>query len=941
MAGVPASGPGSLIPRPAGRVLVDVHVADTSLATVAAIAAAGAQVVAVSADTRTITAEVAPTDLGALSSAAPVSYVAEVLAPQVGSRRQGAAGTGAVVQASPLCTGVVSEGDTQLNAATARTTLAVTGAGVRVGVISDSYNSLGGASTDVTAGDLPGPTNTCGYTTPVTVQADIGAGLGTDEGRAMLQIVHDLAPAAPLSFATAYVGEADFANQIRNLKVNGAKVIVDDVAYLDEPMYQDGIVAKAINDVTAGGTTYLTAAGNETTTIGGKDVSSYEATGGYRPTACPVGVDAGTLDCHDWDPGAGVANGDTITVDNGGTVQPILGWNEPQLGLTTDLDLYLVDTATNAIVLKADTDNVFGTGQAFETLGYTNHSGVTKTYKLVVARYSGNLPQFKIIFLQLSGVTAISFNTNAGGDLFGPSLFGHSAAQAAVSVAAVPYNDSTTVEPFSSTGPARTCWGPVSGAIAAAGISPCLIKQPDVAATDGAQTSFFFQQSGGVFRFYGTSAAAPHAAAIVALQRQKQPCRSNTELIAALKASGRPVGAFGVPRVGSGLVDAVTAVTGLGTCVATVAAAGAPGPQSAIGAVLAGGANQYNIPAVPTTPFTVPNDFECPTLAYVAAAPGAGQALAPNGSAAGLNALAAQESGPTAQRGCIDVVRSTLPPRTVAGGDTATFEYYAFAFDAITWASPSLRAPGTITVQQLRDVFSCKTTNWDQLPGGGGGQIKRFMPAPGTDLYQLFVSRLLGGVAPAVGRGPDTSTYGALDLGCPAVTTVAENAGADPLITQSADYQSAILPYSTAAWIYQATNAANPTLDRRGAARLGGFKNSLGVGVLPVTWSGPARRFFMNSLVVNDANPAVANPADTSVLAGVVYVYNVIDNDLTTGYFTARDAAVGFDDTGVDKSPLCSGAKVSTLLSWGYLPLAPATSPGGNPLVTCRKDPIP
>ncbi len=950
--GVPAAGPGSLVVRPSGRILVSIHVADVSLATEAAVVAAGAQVLNVSADTMTITAEVTAADLAAVSAAAPVRYVVEVLAPSVGSRKSAgltppptgtatSAAAGPVTFAGPACpTGVVSEGDAQLNAATARSSQVVSGAGVRVGVISDSYNARSGAATDVTTGDLPGAANPCGYTTPVTVQSDVGLGLGTDEGRAMLQIVHDLAPSAPLSFATAYVGEADYANQIRNLKVNGAKVIVDDVAYLDEPMYQDGIVANAINDVTAGGVTYVTAAGNQDITIGGKDVSSYEATGGYRPTNCPAGVDAGTLDCHDWDPGAGVTNADTITVTNGGTVQPILGWNEPQLGITTDLDLYLVDQSDGTIVAKSHDDNVFGTSQAFESFGYTNHSGLTKTYKLVVSRYAGNPPQFKIIFMQLSGVTSVAFDTSAGGDLFGPALFGHSTAQSAAVVAAVPFNDATRVESFSSRGPARTCWGPVSGAIAAAAIQPCLTKQPDIAATDGGQTSFFSAPSGGISRFYGTSAAAPHAAAVVALQRQKQPCRSPGEIITALKASGRPVGSFGATAVGSGLIDAVTAISSLQICVATVAAAGAPGLQNVSGAVLTG-VNQYNIPSAPTTPYTVPNDFECPTLGYVAASPGAAQAIAPNSSTAGLDALASQETGPAANRGCIDVVRSALPPRNLTGGDKATFEYYAFAFDAVTWASPSLSAPGAITVQQLRDVYSCQATNWSQLPGGGGGQIKRFLPAPGTDLYQLFVTRLLGGVTPAGPRAKDTGTYGSLDLGCPAVTTVGENLGADPLIASSADYQNAILPYSSAAWVYQATNAANPTLDRRASARLGGFRNSLGVGVFPVTWSSGSRRFFLNSTVVNDANPSLTNPADGSMLAGVVYVYHVIDNNLTTGYYTARDAAVGFDDIGVAKSPLCSGAKLSTLLSWGFLPLAPVTSAGGNPQVTCRKDPTP
>ncbi len=62
----------------------------------------------------------------------------------------------------------------------------------------------------------------------------------------MLQVVHDLAPAAQLYFATADVSEAGFASNIIALRnTYGCNIIVDDVAYFDEPAFQDGIVAQA------------------------------------------------------------------------------------------------------------------------------------------------------------------------------------------------------------------------------------------------------------------------------------------------------------------------------------------------------------------------------------------------------------------------------------------------------------------------------------------------------------------------------------------------------------------------------------------------------------------------------------------------------------------------------------------------------------------------
>src|SRR5690349_6966811 len=113
-------------------------------------------------------------------------------------------------------TGVVSEGNTQLKAGAARTQFDVDGGGVKVGVMSDSYDTNAGASThaagDVATGDLPGPGNPCGRTNPVQVLDDSFAGTRIDEGRAMLQIVHDIAPGSPLAFATASISQTSFAD---------------------------------------------------------------------------------------------------------------------------------------------------------------------------------------------------------------------------------------------------------------------------------------------------------------------------------------------------------------------------------------------------------------------------------------------------------------------------------------------------------------------------------------------------------------------------------------------------------------------------------------------------------------------------------------------------------------------------------------------------------
>ena len=141
--------------------------------------------------------------------------------------------------------------------ANARNFFGLTGAGVKIGVLSDSVRFLeqsqasGELPADVVV--LPGQSGV----DPTAPFDDIG------EGTAMLEIVHDLAPGAKLFFATAFSGVQSFADNIRALRAAGCDVIVDDVVYSDESPFQDGPIAIAVNEVTASGALYFSSAGNE------------------------------------------------------------------------------------------------------------------------------------------------------------------------------------------------------------------------------------------------------------------------------------------------------------------------------------------------------------------------------------------------------------------------------------------------------------------------------------------------------------------------------------------------------------------------------------------------------------------------------------------------------------------------------------------------------
>jgi hypothetical protein len=180
------------------------------------------------------------------------------------------------------------------------------GTGMQIGVLSDSFDSQpsidGGfttAAADVASQDLPGTGNVTNSQPVIVLQDFISPPFATNEGRGMCQIVYDMAPKARIGFATADTGELGFANNIRALGglagftypdaiQQGFKgdVVCDDVSYLDEPMFQDGIIAQGVNDVVAAGVTYCSSAANNW------GVDGYQSV--FRPVPNGTGVTAAT-----------------------------------------------------------------------------------------------------------------------------------------------------------------------------------------------------------------------------------------------------------------------------------------------------------------------------------------------------------------------------------------------------------------------------------------------------------------------------------------------------------------------------------------------------------------------------------------------------------------------------------------------------------------------
>lgn len=592
---------GELLTDGRGRLIVDVTLAEPTDAALASLEEVGAELIATDGGPVLATVAVpldAVRDLAALPT---VAYVAEVVAPYRSEYPAGAIDlptlgpAPAAPNAAACAARVVSEGDTQLRADELRAASGSDGSGVVVGVVSDSYDNLGGAGTDIAAGELPGPGNPCGYDTPVRVQSDLDSG-GSDEGRAMLQIVHDLAPGAELVVATGATGEVAMAEQIRQLGTGGADIITDDIGYLTEPMFQDGPIAQAIEENrTERGILHFAAAGNANAVIGGRNVTSYESPA-FRPTACPAGVPAHQNACHDVDGTPGTDAGAGITLVDNGSIVLMLGWSEPMYGVTTDLDLYLVDTVTGLVVAASELNNA-ASMRAGEYLTYRNITGGTRTFDIVIGRYGNGTdpsgtPRIRTVLVRSAGLVDVEYDESADGDTVGPTVYGHSAEATAMSVAAIGYDMTSSPETFSSRGPGSLCWEQVDGTVPQPPITPCETATIDITATDGGANSFFGSQSAGAHRFFGTSAAAPHAAAVAAVLTEARPCRHVDELAEALTAGASPIGSYGTDAVGAGLVDAVASLAALADadgCTPTIAPiddvtvfAGQPGTSVAV-----------------------------------------------------------------------------------------------------------------------------------------------------------------------------------------------------------------------------------------------------------------------------------------------------------------------------------------------------------------------
>ncbi|MCX6302523.1 MAG: hypothetical protein NTW82_10095, partial [Bacteroidia bacterium] len=239
----------------------------------------------------------------------------------------------------------------------------VSGDGVKIGILSDSYDTRSAAAIDVQNGDLPGTGNIDGNLQEVQIIKEYPHSFTpmSDEGRAMLQIIHDIAPKADLAFRTGYICAGDMAAGINELADNSCNIIVDDISYITEPFFRDGIISQAVDNASSRGITYFSAAGN----FGKK---SYSAIFTPAKGQSPGGLN-GTF--HDF---GGNDMYQSISLVEGHYII-VLQWID-DVNARNDFDIYLANTDGN--ILLGFNRNNNGT-EPIEILPFTVQGGSAST----------------------------------------------------------------------------------------------------------------------------------------------------------------------------------------------------------------------------------------------------------------------------------------------------------------------------------------------------------------------------------------------------------------------------------------------------------------------------------------------------------------------------------------------------------------------------------
>ena len=264
--------------------------------------------------------------------------------------------------------------------------------------------------------------------------------VGGDEGTAMLEIVHDIAPNASLSFHDCGWNVLEFNQAIDALADAGCRVIVDDIGWTDEPFFEDGVVAaRAADAVSRRGVVYVSAAGND-------------ARLHYQGLFRPDGAEVDGRSWHDFSAGApSASNRLYVDLPPGDSVTAVLEWSEPFGSAASNYDLALYDTADRSVPLAVSSRVQDGNDDPLEVVTWVNAGAATVQAEVAVSKPSSAPTRTLELFVYPDGGASLLPTNTVPAD----SVYGHPAAAGVVAVAAIDATDpmGTRLEPYSSRGP--------------------------------------------------------------------------------------------------------------------------------------------------------------------------------------------------------------------------------------------------------------------------------------------------------------------------------------------------------------------------------------------------------------------------------------------------------------------------------------------------------
>jgi len=407
---------------------------------------------------------------------------------------------------------VVTEGDAIHRSSEVRSIYSQGGSGIKVGIISDGVDSR---ATSQSSGDLP----------------DDGSGLtvlsntqGGDEGTAMLEIVHDMIPDADLYFHDCWDNTVGFNSAIDSLVSAGCNVICDDIGWILEPFFEDGNVASHVSSVlSAQNIVYVSSAGN----AGNKHYQ-----GDYYP------IPSSTQ--HDFSRGAS----DYylyLNMEVGDNVIIALQWNDQFGSSGNDYDLFLYSYSLGGPV-AASTGTQDGDDDPLEYIVYTATVSSAGDFAIVVDKDSGIAKTLEV-YIYPRGAGVYSNNITPV-----DAIFGHAAVTGAIATGAIDASDpgNDDIELFSSQGPSTISY-PFSESRA----------KPDICGIDGVSVT---GAGGFPSTFFGTSAAAPHVAAIAGQLWAQLPGKTGNQIRDMITGSAVDLGSTGFDNIyGYGRADALNA----------------------------------------------------------------------------------------------------------------------------------------------------------------------------------------------------------------------------------------------------------------------------------------------------------------------------------------------------------------------------------------------